>query len=147
ASVPADLRITRKFATRRIGIFVAPDDAMIRRLRMTVAHLKKQMDRRFTRLQRQMNARFSGVNQRFISVDKRFDGVDQRFNGVDQRFNAVDRRFASLERHLESLGHKLDSIANSLEAKDKRHWMAVDEHERRITDLEAAERARSRAPQ
>lgn len=75
----------RKSATRRIGIFIALDDATIRRLRMTVAHLKKQMDRRFTRLQREMNARFVGVDRRFISVDDRFDAVDQRFDGMDRR--------------------------------------------------------------
>jgi chaperonin cofactor prefoldin len=106
---------------------------MIRRLRMTVAHLKKQMDRRFTRLQREMNARFTGVDQRFVSVDQRFD--------------AVDLRFASLERHLESLGEKLDSIAKTLDNKIDKHFRAVHEHENRITDLEAAERARTRAPQ
>jgi hypothetical protein len=115
---------------------------MIRRFRMTVAHLKKQMDRRFTRLQRAMNARFTGVDQRFVSVDQRFDVLDRRFGDMSRR---SDARFASLERHLVSLSEKLESIARTLDTKMNEQFKAVHEHENRITDLEAAERARSRA--
>jgi hypothetical protein len=120
---------------------------MIRRLRMTVAHLKKQIDRRFTRLQREMNARFVGVDQRFAAMEHRFDDMSQR----------SDARFSSLERHLLSLGEQLESIARRLDTKidlagqrldDKIEWhfAAVHEHERRITDLEKAERLRSGTP-
>ena len=114
---------------------------------MTVAHLKKQMDRRFTRLRRNMNARFVGVDQRFDSIEQRFDAMEQR----------SDARFASLERHLVSLGEKLDSVARRLDGKidsldqrlnDKIDWQftAVHEHERRISDLERAERRRLETP-
>jgi len=127
---------------------------MIRRLRMTVAHLKKQMDRRFTRLRRNMNARFVGVDQRFDSMEQRFDSMEQRFDAMEQR---SDARFASLERHLVSLGEKLDSVARRLDGKidsldqrlnDKIDWQftAVHEHERRISDLERAERRRLETP-
>src|SRR5262245_58964666 len=119
---------------------------MIRRLRMTVAHLKKQMDRRFTRLRREMNARFTAVDQRFMSVEQRLDAVDQRFDAVDRRFDAMDARFersdlkfAVLERHLISLGEKFDSVAKTLNGNVAHLFRVAHEHEDRITDLEAAE--------
>jgi flagellar capping protein FliD len=115
---------------------------MIRGLRMTVVQLKKRMDSRFTRLQRQMNARFSAVDVRFDSMDRRFESIDRRFESMEQRF---DSRFATLERHLSSLGEKLDSIARGLNEKTDVHWAILHEHENRLKELESAERTRSSA--
>jgi len=123
---------------------------MIRRLRMTVAQLKKRMDGRFTRLERRMNARFSDVEHR---MDARFNDVehrmDVRFNDVehrmDARFRDVDARFASLERLMMSLGDKFDSITRRLDTDVKGQRRMLDEHEERITDLERAERSRPQA--
>ena len=110
---------------------------MIRRLRMTVAQLKRRMDGRFTRLERRMNARFA-------AVDVRFDAMEQRFDGrLDDMSRSHDARFASLERHLMSLGDKLDSITRRLDGTMKQHWQLLNEHEERIQDFERAERARS----
>jgi len=134
---------------------------MIRRLRMTVAQLKKRMDGRFTRLERRMNARFSDVEHRMDArfndvehrMDVRFNDVehrmDARFNDVehrmDARFRDVDARFASLERLMMSLGDKFDSITRRLDTDVKGQRRMLDEHEERITDLERAERSRPQA--
>lgn len=114
------------------------DDAMIRRLRMTVAQLAKHLDRRFTRLERRMAARFA-------AVDDRFAAVDGRFLAADGRFDAHDARFSSLERHLISLGDKLDSITRRLDGQYTENRQFIDEHEKRLQDLEQAERSRARS--
>jgi septal ring factor EnvC (AmiA/AmiB activator) len=97
------------------------DDAMIgnRSGRMTVAQLKQRMDHRFN------------------AVDKRFKSIDQRFKSIDQRFDAVDRRFDSVDRRFDDLNRKLDDILSTLKHHYKHHDRVVDEHDRRLKDLEA----------
>ncbi len=85
---------------------------------MTVAQLKDRMD-----------ARFNAADKRFDTIDKRFETVDKRFNAVDKRFDAVDKRF-------DALGDKLNEILTSLKRRYEHHDYVVDEHDRRITDLE-----------
>ena len=88
--------------------------------RMTVAHLKQRMDRRFA------------------EVDKRFDAVDERFEAVDRRFGELEHRLsARIDLGYESISDKLDSIARSLKANFDQHEMVVSEHENRIKALEA----------
>jgi ribosome-associated translation inhibitor RaiA len=128
---------------------------MIRGLRMTVAHLKKQMDRRFTRLRRDLShrfadvdARFDAVGARFADVDARFDAVDARFADVDARFDAVDARFdasdARMRAGFESLHDKLDSLARSMKqqfTEQKDHYdLVIGNYENRLRDLERSTR-------
>ena len=141
------------------------DDAMMRRVRMTIAALGKRIDARFKRADGRTRARFDSVDARFDTVDARFDAVDARFNAVDARFDAVDarfnavdarfdaidarfdrmdaaieRRFAQADRKVESLGEKLDRIAGILDDKFVHQQKALDEHQKRITDIEHAAR-------
>lgn len=51
------------------------------------------MDRRFTDLLAQMNARFEGVDRRFESADQRFEDLIAQMN---KRFESVDKRFNTL---------------------------------------------------
>jgi len=106
---------------------------MIRRLRMTVAHLEKRMDVRFTRLERRMNARFAAVDGRLGAMEGRLADMSR----------SHDVRFASLERHLISLGDKFDSITRRLDGQVQHHDDLIDEHEKRLQDLEYAERSRT----
>jgi hypothetical protein len=68
---------------------------------MTVAQLQTHMNRRFTRLERRMNACLGGVGGRFDSVDARFDSMSR----------AMTEQFSEMERRLDSLGDKLDTLA------------------------------------
>lgn len=123
------------------------DDAMIRRVRMTVAQLKTQMDRRFTRLERTLRSHVAETGTRFASVDTRFAAIDARFEAVDARFDAMDARFDSaerradvrmgtLERRLDSVDDKLDAIIGILRDGLQHHQRILDEHETRLNDLE-----------
>lgn len=60
--------------------------------------------------------------------------MDARFNTVDRRFNAVDKRF-------DALGKKLDEHLESITLLLKHHDQVVDEHEKRLNDLEGGRRA------
>jgi hypothetical protein len=102
---------------------------MIRSLRMTVAQLKKRMDGRFNRVERLL---------RQIGP-----GLDEMRRGLGEMSVSHRARFASLERRLISLDDKLDSITKRLDDKIEHHWIAVNEHEDRLRELEAAERARA----
>ena len=126
---------------------------MLAPIRMTVAYLKKRMDGRFSRLSRDMNARFTGVDRRFVSVKQRFRAIDRRFKAVDQRFDAVDRRLNDMEaslraqiggvaRQIESLGDKMGTMIRILDETVKEQGRALDEHEERLKDLERGYAAR-----
>jgi hypothetical protein len=120
-------------------------DAMMRRVRMTVATLKRRMDARLDTVQRQMDARFDAVHRQ---MDARFEAVqgqmDARFEAVqaqmDARFEAVqaqmDARFGRVDNRFDSLDQKLDAIVRMLSEKHVQHERVLDEHERRIRDLE-----------
>jgi chromosome segregation ATPase len=117
---------------RRMG-----DDAMIRRLRMTIAQLKKHMDARFARL----NRRFGPVDARLDSVDARLDSVDTRLDTLAGR---VDRRFSSLNDKLDAIARRLstrlDLLTHQADEGFRHHKRLSDEHEERLQDLERAAR-------
>jgi hypothetical protein len=87
---------------------------MIRRIRMTVAQLKKYMDNRFNTTERRLKRRFAGV-------DARFDRTDAR---VATRFDSLDAKF--------------DALFRLLKDKQDHHTRIVDNHEDRLKDLERA---------
>lgn len=110
---------------------------------MTVAQLKRAMDRRFI-----------GTDRRFVSIDRRFRQVDRRFAQVDRRFAKIERRLDRVERGLtsvraeivrsaketrrhfdvvvESLHDDLRIFADGIAAQSAR----LNNHEKRITRLE-----------
>lgn len=51
-------------------------------LRQAVVHLEERMDRRFSALEAQFEARFTGVEARFAGFDARFTGFDQRLSAL-----------------------------------------------------------------
>jgi chromosome segregation ATPase len=101
---------------------------MIRRIRMTVAQLKKHMDNRFKTVER-------GMNRRFAAVDARFAGVDGRLDAIDARLDRTDARMAA---GFESLDAKFDALFRLLKDKQDHHSKVVDDHEERLKDLERA---------
>jgi len=110
---------------------------MMRRVRMTIAALGKRIDARFTRADRRTWARFDAIDARFDAIDARFDAIDARFDRMDA---VIERRFAQADRKVESLGEKLDRIAGILDDKYVHQQTALDEHQKRITDIEHAAR-------
>jgi len=81
--------------------------------RMTVSHLKEQMDRRFK------------------TVHQRFDAIDDRF---DRLTSTMDAGFASLH-------DKMNSILRALTNQDHHQQDLLNEHEERLRDLERWQRA------
>jgi hypothetical protein len=106
---------------------------MIRRIRMTVAQLKKHMDNRFKTVERRMNRRFAAVDARFTAVDGRLDAMDARFDAIDARFDRTDARMAV---GFESLDAKFDALFRILKDEQDHHTRIVDDHEERLKDLE-----------
>jgi hypothetical protein len=102
------------------------DDATMRRIRMTIAALSKRIDARFRRAESRTTQRFDAVDERFAAVDARFDRMDA----------ALATRFGRLDHQIESVGEKLDRIAAILDDKYKHQEKTLDEHERRLRDLE-----------
>ena len=106
----------------------------MRRVRMTIAALGKRIDARFKRADRRTWARFDAIDARFDAIDARFDRMDA----------AIERRFAQADRKVESLGAKLDRIAGILDDKYVHQQKALDEHQKRITDIEHAREGKTR---
>jgi hypothetical protein len=93
---------------------------------MTVVQLKKRMDGRFSRLSREMNARFTGV-------DRRLEAVDRRLNDMEA---ALRVEIGGIARQIESLGDKLGAMIRVLDGTVKEQGRTLDEHEERLKDLE-----------
>jgi hypothetical protein len=92
---------------------------MIRRARMTIAHLQKRMDVRFKTLDRRLS-------RRFASVGARFDGIDARLDRMDRH---MDARF-------DSMGAKLDALVLTVKDGQEHLTRIVNNHEDRLNDLE-----------
>jgi uncharacterized protein (DUF3084 family) len=99
------------------------------------------MSGKFRSLERELDARFTGVNQRFDLVDHRFDLVDQRFEQVDQRFEQVDRRFDQVDRRFEQVDQRFDQVDHRFERVEA----AVDGLRSDVTQIALALGARPRA--
>jgi hypothetical protein len=100
----------------------------MRRIRMTIAALSKRTDARFRRAERSTTQRFDAVDERFAAVDARCDRMDA----------ALAIRFGRLDHQIESVGETLDRIAGILNDKYRHQEKTLDEHERRLRDLERA---------
>ena len=85
---------------------------------MTVAQLKARMD-----------ARFNTVDRRFNAIDKRFDAIDKRFDAIDKRFGAIAKT--------------LDAILAGITLQNQHYDTVVDEHDKRLNDLEAWRKTRN----
>jgi uncharacterized protein involved in exopolysaccharide biosynthesis len=112
---------------------------------MTVAQLKKRMDGRFTRVEQLLRQMGPGLDEMRQGLGEMRQGLGEMRQGLGEMSRSHDARFASLERRLISLDDKLNSITKRLDDKIDHHWIAVNEHEDRLKDLEAAERARASA--
>jgi hypothetical protein len=73
---------------------------------------------------------------RRMTVAQLKNRMDARFNAADKRFDTIDKRFDAVDRHFDTLGDKLNEILTSLKRRYEHHDYVVDEHDRRITDLE-----------
>jgi hypothetical protein len=118
------------------------DDAMIRRprTRMTVAQLKRHMDRRFDHLDRTMVDKSDLAG--FATKDdlKRFATKDdlKRYATKDDLRNEL-KRFATkaeMDRGFASLNAKLDSMMSMIRINCDVLDRVAEEHDRRISDLE-----------
>jgi hypothetical protein len=128
------------------------DDAMIRsrsRKRMTIAQLKRHVDRRFADTRKQIERCATKDDlQRFATKDdlQRFATKDdlQRFAtkddlaALESRMNA---RLGDVTSGLDGLNAKMDGMFKSLTDATAARDRIFDEHEERIRDLEAQERS------
>ena len=105
---------------------------------MTVAALHQRMNKRFTRLGRQIDARFRASETR---VDARFRASETR---IDARLRASEARIdarlkesdARIRAGFESLHDKFNSLSRQIAEQD-RHFRKVDDlYETRLQDLE-----------
>ncbi|MDP2594073.1 MAG: hypothetical protein Q8P36_01925 [bacterium] len=65
------------------------------------------------------------MNEQFAEVDKRFDEMGQE---IDARFDKVDTRLDSLDKEVHQINQRIDHVV----------MPALDEHSRRIKDLETS---------
>jgi hypothetical protein len=57
---------------------------------------------------------------------------------MDARFNIVDRRFSVVDRRFDALDQKLDEHLASIKLLLKHHDRVVDEHDKRLNEVEAS---------
>jgi hypothetical protein len=114
--------LSKDFRRDGQGISFASDDAMLRRARMTIAALKKRIDRGF-----------KAQSQAFKAQAQAFKAESQAFKA---RFDAVDRRFRAVDARLDSMDDKLDVLIRMIDGKHAHQAAVLDEHERRLSDLE-----------
>src|SRR5262245_20782082 len=102
------------------------------RSRMTVAELKTHVDRRLRKKadKADLRALEERMNARFQAVDDRFQTVDRRFNAVMDKLERIEHKIGA---QLERIEHKLEDV----ERNTRHHKTILDNHERRLTDLEA----------
>ncbi len=59
--------------------------------------LEQRIDKKFERMEDQLNPKFDKIDLIFERIEQRFERIDQRFERVDERFERVDQRFNQLE--------------------------------------------------
>jgi septation ring formation regulator EzrA len=69
-------------------------DELGRRMEVGFAGQRSEMNARFDRLEKSLEARFDKVDTRFEKVDTRFEKIDARFEKVDAKFEAVNDQIA-----------------------------------------------------
>lgn len=75
-------------------------DELGRRMEVGFTEQRSEMNARFDRLEKVLEARFEKVDERFDKVDARFEKVDERFETwlgkSDERFEKVDAKFEAV---------------------------------------------------
>jgi len=66
-------------------------------------------------------------------IDRGFKVQSQAFKA---RFDAADRRFRAVDARLDSMDDKLDVLIRMIDGKHAHQAVVLDEHERRLSDLE-----------
>jgi chaperonin cofactor prefoldin len=69
-------------------------DELGRRMETGFAEQRSEMNTRFDRLEKSLEARFDKLDERFAKVDERFEKVDAKFERVDVKFEAVHEQIA-----------------------------------------------------
>lgn len=88
----------------------------------------------------------------FEAIDRRFDAVDLRFDGIDKRIDKLSEEFHTFRIVQEDFGAKLDRVLDikiqihERLARYDRLEPKVEDHEHRISALEASVKRRSRKP-
>lgn len=86
-------------------------DELGRRMETGFAEQRSEMNARFDRLEKGLEARFAKVDERFDKVDARFEKVDARFAKVDERFEAwlgkTDERFEKVDAKFEGVNEQI----------------------------------------
>ena len=103
---------------------------------MTIAQLKRHVDRRFANTRRELQ-RFATKDdlRRFATKkDLRRFATKEDFSGLETRMNAG---FGEVARRFDSLNAKMESMFKSLKEAIADRDRLFDEHEARIRDLEA----------
>ena len=83
---------------------------------MTLVSLKRHIDRKFA-----------------TKVDLRRFATKDDLAALERR---MDVRFGQMMRQFESMGAKFDAVSRSMRDRINGHEMVLDEHERRLQDIE-----------
>jgi chaperonin cofactor prefoldin len=69
-------------------------DELGRRMEIGFAEQRSEMNARFDRLEKSLEARFDKVDERFEKVDERFERMEAKFERVDEKFDVVNAQIA-----------------------------------------------------
>ena len=91
----------------------------------------QSISRRLDRVERRLRTKADKADVR--RLERRFDAVDARLETLDKRFGTLERRHNSLEA-------KLDAVLRIVTQGAKDNKLILDNHERRLQDLETVQR-------
>jgi chromosome segregation ATPase len=113
--------------------------------RMTLAQLKKHLDKRFTRVERTLRThgrQLKALEQKAAENERLWEQNERRWEQNERRWTENDQRWARCERRFETIEEHLRSIRKTVNVLHTHHERILDEHEGRITDLESQTRRR-----
>jgi archaellum component FlaC len=93
-------------------------DELGRRMEVGFTEQRSEMNARFDRLEKSLEARFEKVDERFDKIDERFEKVDERFEvwlgKIVERFEKADGRFevwlGKIDDRFERVDAKFDGV-------------------------------------
>jgi predicted transcriptional regulator len=108
----------RRTSREPISVSVIPVDekrfeSEIRRIDTVFSEERKNREKFETRIEKAVNDLRGDMNSRFDkmekSVDARFEKIDARFEKIDARFEKIDVRFEKIDVRFEKMNDKMDS--------------------------------------
>ncbi|MDY0925938.1 hypothetical protein SOM41_06195 [Enterobacter sp. CFBP8995] len=76
--------------------------------------LEQRIDKKFERMEDQLNPKFDKIDLIFERIEQRFERVDEKFERVDEKFERVDERFERVDERFNQLEDKIAAFNNSI---------------------------------